>query len=132
MIAGRKVLIVEDEVNALNAMEEYLQRNGLEVTSCIDGEHALAQHSPCDVLVTDWHLGMGATGAEVARELKSRWPQIKIILISAYPEEPIRRQVEDVEITALLHKPLSLPSLLDSIAQAVANDPCIDPNGHSA
>jgi CheY-like chemotaxis protein len=39
-----------------------------------------------DVLVT-YHLMPGMTGADFARTVRGRWPEIRILLISGYSEE---------------------------------------------
>lgn len=109
----RKVLLLDDEEHTLRAVQELLAREGFSVTACLSAEDALEVQSEPDMVVTDWHLGMGMDGADVARRLKARWPRIDVIVVTAYPTAPIRRKLRDIDLAAALPKPLDFNALLD-------------------
>ena len=119
-MTGRTVLLVEDEVNSLEAMAEHLKRHGYSITACSDGEEAIAQRCQHDILITDWHLGDGVTGADVAIHLGRRWPALTIIVISAYPEQMVLRWIGRARIAAFLAKPLSLERLRAVIDESIS------------
>ena len=109
----RKVLLLEDDEHTLHAVEELLARKGFIVTACRSAEQALAIQDQHDVIVTDWHLGLGLDGADVARLLKARWPNAEVVVVTAYPTAPVRQKLSDITIAAALPKPLDFDKLLN-------------------
>lgn len=65
-----RVLVVEDNVDALDAVSEYLRMFGLEVHCAQSAEAGLAlcDSQRFDAVITDVHLP-GISGAELAREV---------------------------------------------------------------
>lgn len=66
-----------------------------------DGEEALAlmEQHPVDILITDVRMP-GMDGLQLTREVRSRYPDTKVILVTAYSEfeyaqEAVRQQVVD-------------------------------------
>lgn len=53
-----------------------------------DGDEALAQlrTSPCDVLLLDISLP-GKSGVDVLRAVRQRYPDVKVLILSGFPEE---------------------------------------------
>jgi signal transduction histidine kinase/CheY-like chemotaxis protein/HPt (histidine-containing phosphotransfer) domain-containing protein len=74
-LAGKRVLLVEDEESDRTMLSELLRRAGLEITAVADGETALAQLREAnargrafDLAVIDMRLP-GMSGADLAREV---------------------------------------------------------------
>lgn len=111
-----RLLLVEDDPNSLSALREFFSALGFEVTACEDPGQALAVTTPQDVLVTDWHLGTNQTGTDLARTLVSRWPGLRVVIMTAYPLAPVKEQLEGLNDPALLSKPLRFESLLSVIS----------------
>ncbi len=85
--AGPAVLIVEDEeLVRLNSCER-LEQAGLSVLEAADAEQALAlleAHPEIRVLVTDVRMPGWMSGIDLARQVEKRWPEISIVVTSAY------------------------------------------------
>jgi DNA-binding NtrC family response regulator len=85
--AGPAVLIVEDEeLIRLNSCER-LEQAGLSVLEAADAEQALAlleAHPEIRVLVTDVRMPGWMSGIDLARQVEKRWPEISIVVTSAY------------------------------------------------
>ena len=86
----KKILIVDDEPNIVNALEYLLQQRGYEVLLAQDGEAALKQveeHIPHLVLL-DVMMPL-KSGYEVCQRMRERadWQDIKIIILSAKGRE---------------------------------------------
>ncbi len=86
----KKILIVDDEPNIVNALEYLLQQRGYEVLLAQDGEAALKQveeHLPHLVLL-DVMMPL-KSGYEVCQRMRERadWQDIKIIILSAKGRE---------------------------------------------
>jgi DNA-binding response OmpR family regulator len=94
-VTGRAhVLIVEDEAIVRDVVERYLSRDGHRVSSCRDGEEALAMFDadPPDLVVLDLMLPR-IDGFEVCRILRGRSDALRhvpIIMLSALAGEDDR------------------------------------------
>jgi len=83
----RRVLVVDDDNDALKILGDFLESNNIEVVSAMDGHEALARFhddGPFDVVVLDVMMP-GMDGLEVCRRLKAS-PQgqvIPVLLVSA-------------------------------------------------
>ena len=94
------VLCVDDEENSLFLRQLVLA--GYEVITARSAKEALLVISsqPVDLVLTD-HLMPGATGAELARKLKSHSPGTKVILLSGVNEIPEGADAADAFISKL-------------------------------
>jgi signal transduction histidine kinase len=109
----QRILLVEDEPYALEALSEMLEAEGYFVTPCISGEAALAalERETYDVLLTDIVM-FGPDGAEVARQATAAQPSIKVILMSGYVPESALLQPG----WRFLNKPMDSAELLRIIS----------------
>jgi len=117
---GGRVLIVEDEAGARDALRDILAAAGFEVAAVGSGEAALelpAAH-PFDLLLTDVMLP-GAPGPRVAEELRRRWPALKVILMSGYADDEAVRRGVSAGDTRYLQKPFDIASLVREVRAAL-------------
>jgi DNA-binding response OmpR family regulator len=85
---------VEDDATVRDVLERYLVRDGHRVSTCGDGEQALAvfDADPADLVVLDLMLP-GLDGFEVCRRLRGRSDsrrRVPIVMLSALAEEDDR------------------------------------------
>jgi DNA-binding response OmpR family regulator len=82
---NKRILIAEDDMGILEAMQIMLEDEGYEVTTTVDGQTVQAMHEELpDLLLLDiWLAGMD--GAQICKQLKSQelTRHIPIILCSA-------------------------------------------------
>ncbi|MFH0827125.1 MAG: response regulator [Candidatus Omnitrophota bacterium] len=96
---GKKVrlLIVDDEPEVGNLLKHYLSAREYEVTVTFSGEGALKilEKQPMDLILLDI-LMHGMSGEKVAKIVKEKYPDIKIVVVTAFPHlaEKIAREVE--------------------------------------
>ena len=110
------VIVVEDDVAAREAVTLYLEHRGFRVESAATAEDALrlaAEDTPV-IAVCDWHLGGGANGVDVARELQRSYGT-HIIFMTAFPIDELQSATDDIDVSAYLRKPLSLKALADAV-----------------
>ncbi len=117
---GRQgILVVEDETIMRESLKDWLQEGGYQVATAEDGEQALqmAQEQEFGVAVLDLRLP-GKDGIEVLREVKERQPQLKGIIITAYPS--VETAVEAIKVGAVdyLTKPFA-PDELEKLIEQV-------------
>ncbi len=117
---GERVLLVEDEEGARSGLTEMLTMLGYEpVAACDGGEaEALPVQPPFDVLLTDLMLP-GVHGEEVARRLRLKWPDLRVILMSGYAEDEAMRHGLSAEGTHFLQKPFNLEALARELRVAL-------------
>jgi CheY-like chemotaxis protein len=61
--------------------------------------------SEIDLLFTDVIMPGGMTGCELAREVKKRRPDLKILLTSGYTQQAVANGCHDLKGLELPHKP---------------------------
>ncbi|MFQ6121962.1 MAG: sigma-54-dependent transcriptional regulator [Dehalococcoidales bacterium] len=116
----RPILIVEDEAIMRESLQDWLMDEGYQVETAERGEEALKVLAERDfgVVLLDMRLP-GKDGLEVLREARVQSPQLKGIIITAYPS--VETAVEAMKIGAIdyLIKPLDLDDLEKLIHEAL-------------
>lgn len=113
-----RVLLVEDEPHAREAVQRFLEFRGHEVQIAATADEALrsaARHPP-EVLVCDWKLDGVLDGVDTARTLQRRY-DLSVILVTAHRIEDLKRKAREsgVAVSVFRRKPLSLTRLADAI-----------------
>jgi DNA-binding response OmpR family regulator len=111
----KKVLIVEDTLEALKMLKDLLEIEGYQVISAENGEEALDTFKSCspDVVVTDLRMpkmdGFSLLATiKASEELKS----IPVIIFSANATQENEKKCIDMGAFAFLPKPISIDRLL--------------------
>ena len=87
MAAEPAVLVVEDEALIRIDMCDRLEKAGLHVLEAADADEAMAlleAHPEVSVLVTDVKMPGWMSGIDLARQAAKKWPELSILLTSAY------------------------------------------------
>lgn len=100
------VLFVDDEARILSALQRGLRREGYRILVAPSPERALEvlDAEAVDVLVTDQKMP-GMSGLQLLEQVASRWPGIRRVLITGWPEEIPPERIAALDIRALLPKP---------------------------
>ncbi|MBU6396061.1 MAG: response regulator [Sphingomonadales bacterium] len=117
MSRSARVLVVEDEVHALDAVVEILRMEGYAVTPALNAAQAVEAlaEADFDILLTDVVMPE-RSGVELAHEVEARHPRIGIILMSGYlPDESLLQPH-----WPMLRKPLDLGLLSQTLASTHA------------
>jgi CheY-like chemotaxis protein len=115
---GQRLLLVEDEPLAREALANALAALGYQVTAVASAEEALAlpDLGSFAILLTDYGLP-GMTGLELAASLMSRVPQLKVVLMSGYGPELATINGRFQAGALFLQKPFSLAELAATLAK---------------
>jgi PAS domain S-box-containing protein len=112
------ILLVEDETGIRELAAEYLQGQGYKVLHAVDGNDALriarGHEDLIHLLVTDMAMP-NVGGRELAHRLRLVRPQIKVLFMSGYPDDPASENGKAEGATTLLQKPFSLDMLAHKV-----------------
>lgn len=114
-----KVLVVEDDNNLREALTDTLQLADYSVIAVNSGEEALKQlalFNDIRMIVSDVNMG-GMTGHDLLRNVKQEYPQIPMMLITAYAS--ISESVDAMKQGAVdyLVKPFAPQTLVETVAR---------------
>lgn len=113
------VLLVEDEPMVRSVAERALTRHGYEVITADNGEEALEilnRGETIDLLISDVVMP-GMDGPTMVREARKTRPDLKILFMSGYAEEQLRKSI-DIEDVNFLAKPFSVTELAEAARNA--------------
>jgi CheY-like chemotaxis protein len=122
LLNGAKILVVDDEADAREALVGLLERYGAVVRSAASVADAMMalEHSLPDVLITD--IGMpGADGYELIRRVRLLPPdaggRLPSLAVSAYATDEHRKKVIRSGFQQHLEKPVAAAELLTAVAR---------------
>ena len=113
--ADHTVLVVEDEELVRVSSCDLLEQSGLKVLEASDADEAMAlleTHPEIRVLVTDVKMPGWMSGIDLARQAAKKWPEICIMVTSAYYTAD---EVELPENMTLFPKPFSPEALVREV-----------------
>jgi PAS domain S-box-containing protein len=111
---GEIVLVVEDDPRVRRVSVRRLKELGYTVVEADSGPAALAvidRNQSIDLIFTDIVMPGGMTGVELAREARTRRPDLKILFTSGYAEPSIFKGGLPTENAGWLGKPFSTADL---------------------
>ena len=113
-----RILLVEDDSAVARVTTRILKRAGFEVAYAEHGQAGLdalaSAGDPYDLVISDVVMP-GMSGADLAREMSVRYPMVKVLLVSGYPDddELVRNVAHDQ--LPFLAKPFSTAALLQTV-----------------
>jgi signal transduction histidine kinase/ActR/RegA family two-component response regulator len=120
------VLIVEDDEEVRSLASDFLRGAGYQVLTAQDGKEALEiserMGSAIQLLLADVVMPK-MRGPELARRLRARFPEIKIVFMSGYLDQDTSRE-EILQEASVLQKPFSRDALLRQIRGAFDDESC--------
>lgn len=104
----KPILVVDDEPIVRESIRDWLKDAGYNVITAETGEEALKLLDKHDisVLVIDVRLP-GRTGISVLKDVKVKKPEIKSIVITAYPSEELSEEAKKQGAVDYLVKPIN-------------------------
>src|SRR5690349_10173190 len=122
-ISGQKstILCIDDQPLVLEIRQLVLERAGYFVLTATNGQDGmeLFRNQSVDLVITD-HLLPGATGCQVAAEMKQLKPLIPIVMLSGLAERPEGATAPD----AFLVKGMPVPEFLVAVAALLGGAGC--------
>jgi two-component system response regulator YesN len=114
------VLIVDDDVGLLDAMQRSLRESVKSIVACDSFEKArkLLREQSFDALVTDVRLG-AFNGLQLAVMARDLYPRMRLVVFSGFDDPVLRTDAEQIG-AAYLVKPVASGELLRLLEQPAA------------
>jgi PAS domain S-box-containing protein len=119
--AGETVLVVEDNAGVRRVVVRHLEELGYRVLECDHGAAALEilRNEKVTLLFTDVVMPGGLDGVELAGLAWQRWPDLKIVLTSGFPQARVNENGDVPGKLQLLSKPYRKEELADALRAAI-------------
>ncbi|MAE88892.1 MULTISPECIES: response regulator transcription factor [Salipiger] len=120
---SKRVMLIEDEPNIIEAISFILSREGLSVETHSDGTTAndkLRASTP-DLLILDVMLP-GKSGYDILRELREEagTAELPVLMLTARGQTRDREMAERAGVSAFMTKPFSNAEMLDQVRALMA------------
>lgn len=113
MNAAKRIFLIDDEPNTLKVLSAFLTKQGYALGTAVDGQSGLEQlqDGSWDMLITDLKLP-DISGLEILETVKATWPNLPVVMITAYGS--ISNAVQAMKLGAFnyLTKPVDPDELL--------------------
>ena len=115
-----RILVVDDDPGLLRLLTIRLRAENYEVEAVENGVAAVAAASRFrpDLVITDLRMDQ-MDGIGLLKELQSRWPGLKVILLTAHGTIPDAVQATQMGAFGFLTKPVDKQELLDHVQKAL-------------
>jgi len=118
-----KILVVDDERIVLDSCQKVLEAEGFEVYLVLSANRALEtmKKEGFGLLLIDIKMPK-RDGMYLMREVKKKWPDIPIIVMSGYPTTNTIEEAVKMEAAAFVAKPFTPDELLETIRQVIQKE----------
>ena len=120
---GERILVVEDEADVRSILVQAFTQLGYRVFAAANGPEALRvwekEEGKIDLLFSDVVMPGGLNGLQLARKLREKKPDLKVILASGYSKEALDGVNIEKERMLYLCKPFDLQVLAACVREAL-------------
>ncbi|MGE5477234.1 MAG: NahK/ErcS family hybrid sensor histidine kinase/response regulator [Bacteroidales bacterium] len=123
--SGRLVVLIDDEPFVLKGLSLVLQDWGYRVLAAASEAEAMeklaALHTPPSIILADYRLREGRTGAEAVAHIRDHYAAAIPSIIITGDTAPERLREAEASGFAILHKPIQPPQLREALREKLAN-----------
>ena len=119
-MAGKKILIIDDDPSVLACYERLFRREGYDPFLETDGtaaESRLNEYRDVEVVILDYRMP-GINGLELLRRLRGRDFRARIVLVSGHFSPEIVLAARRLGIRWIFSKPVDTARLLSAVAES--------------
>ena len=116
-----KILVADDDPDVQTILTERLNAEGYQATAVADGREALAavREDIPDVVLLDVEMPR-MKGLETLEHIRSDWPELPVILMTAFASVPLAVQAMQEGANDFVQKPIEFEILQSKISKAIA------------
>ena len=121
-----RILVIDDQEPIRRIIRRALENEGHDVLDANDGEVGMAlldrAQAPVDVVITDIFMPR-MDGIQTLREIRRRFPSIKVIAISGGDSSGLLDLRQDAELLGAVksvHKPFTAREIVDAVRDALS------------
>lgn len=104
-----RILVVDDEVEACNVLEEFLNSKGHEVHTALDGPTAIATFQEVQPQIVFLDMIMpGMSGLDVLKEMKEMDPNVTVIMVTVVTDHDQAKETLELGAYDYITKPVDL------------------------
>ena len=119
-----RILVVDDNEDLLKTISIILKKTGFYVETAADGFVAVDRYLHGDFNVTLMDIDLpGINGVEAFRLIREMNPGAPVILMTGYSDEDLTQLAISEGAHCVLHKPIRIDKMIDTIYQAVPSPP---------
>ena len=118
---GRRILVVDDDLEVLESTSLVLRSEGADVVEAADGNTAVSYFTAqeLDAVVLDMMLP-GRSGFLVLEKIRETSPDIPVVMVTANQGHRHLDFAQGLGVSAYLLKPVPLTRLMDVLAELIA------------
>jgi CheY-like chemotaxis protein len=115
------VLAVEDNISLRRVVARQLKELGYQLFEAADGHEAMRilEKEKIDLLFTDIVMPGGMSGYDLARMAVARWPAMKVVLTSGFPDVKLNGNGDSLSGMRLLSKPYRKADLARTLREVL-------------
>jgi len=125
-----RVVLADDHVMVRQGIRQFLEEEAdiAVIAEAADGQEALnlvAEHRP-DLVVLDVQMP-GMTGVEATRQIRSRFPEVRILILTAYDDDPYVFALLRAGADGYILKSASAEELVRAVRSIAAGQTALSP-----
>ncbi len=115
---SKKILIVDDQPGIRLLLQELFNQENFETQIAVNGLEALKtlENEQPDCVLLDMKMP-GMSGIDVLKELKLKWPELPVIMMTAYDEIALTEEALKIGALKYFTKPFDIFELRDAVHQ---------------
>ena len=113
-----RTLIVDDHLGMRTTLKDILEDYGYHVSSAASGEEAvkICEETSFDAILMDVRLP-GINGVEALKKIKKQRKDARVIMMSAFSMDELKRKAIHEGALTFLQKPLNIPIVIKLIEE---------------